>query len=110
MDEKCEVRLLFYRAGLVFFAVVIALGMAEIISTQQILLLGQGYALLLLVATLIQMIARGSRCRPAPQGEATGLQAGLLPGSVLLQDLDLGHDGGVDLLLSSAYCHSMSST
>jgi uncharacterized membrane protein len=45
-------------AGLVFFAVVIALGMAEIISTQQILLLGQGYALLLLVATLIQMIVR----------------------------------------------------
>jgi hypothetical protein len=45
-------------AGLVFFAVVIALGMAEIISTQQILLLGQGYALLLLVATLVQMIAR----------------------------------------------------
>ena len=44
--------------GLVFFAVVIALGMAEIISTQQILLLGQGYALMLLVATLIQMIAR----------------------------------------------------
>jgi hypothetical protein len=32
--------------------------MAEIISTQQILLLGQGYALLLLVATLIQMIVR----------------------------------------------------
>jgi hypothetical protein len=45
-------------AGLVFFAVVIALGMAEIISTQQILLLGQGYALLLMVATLIQMIVR----------------------------------------------------
>ncbi len=45
-------------AGLVFFAVVIALGMAEIISTRQILLLGQGYALLLLVATLIQMIVR----------------------------------------------------
>lgn len=45
-------------AGLVFFAVVIALGMAEIISTRQILLLGQGYALLLLVATLVQMIAR----------------------------------------------------
>ncbi len=45
-------------AGLVFFAVVIVLGMAEIISTQQILLLGQVYALLLLVATLIQMIVR----------------------------------------------------
>jgi hypothetical protein len=45
-------------AGLVFFAVVIALGMAEIISTQQILLVGQAYALLLLVATLIQMIVR----------------------------------------------------
>lgn len=45
-------------AGLVFFAVVIALGMVEIISTRQILLLGQGYALLLLVATLVQMIAR----------------------------------------------------
>ncbi|MCU0554770.1 MAG: hypothetical protein MUF17_08425 [Syntrophales bacterium] len=45
-------------AGLVFFAVVIVLGMAEIISTRQILLLGQVYALLLLVATLIQMIVR----------------------------------------------------
>lgn len=44
--------------GLVFFAVVIALGMAEILSTGQILLIGQVYAVLLLLATLIQMIVR----------------------------------------------------
>jgi len=56
--KKVKFAYWFIVAGLVFFAVVIALGMAEIISTQQILLLGQGYALMLLVATLIQMIAR----------------------------------------------------
>jgi len=56
--KKVKFAYCFIVAGLVFFAVVIALGMAEIISTQQILLLGQGYALLLLVATLSQMIAR----------------------------------------------------
>jgi len=44
--------------GLVFFAVVIALGMAEILSTQQILLLGQVYFYLLIAGTLLQMIAR----------------------------------------------------
>ncbi len=44
--------------GLAFFAVVIALGMAEIISTQQILLLGQVYVFLLIAGMLLQMIAR----------------------------------------------------
>jgi len=44
--------------GLVFFAVVIALGMAEIISARQILLLGQVYAFLLIAGMLLQMIAR----------------------------------------------------
>jgi hypothetical protein len=44
--------------GLVFFAVVIALGMVEILSTQQILLLGQVYFFLLIAGMLLQMIAR----------------------------------------------------
>ncbi len=44
--------------GLVFFAVVIALGMAEILSTQQILLIGRVYVILLLFGTVLQMIAR----------------------------------------------------
>ena len=44
--------------GLAFFAVVIALGMVEIISTQQILLLGQVYVFLLIAGMLLQMIAR----------------------------------------------------
>jgi hypothetical protein len=44
--------------GLAFFAVVIALGMVEIISTQQILLLGQVYVILLIAGMLLQMIAR----------------------------------------------------
>jgi hypothetical protein len=44
--------------GLAFFAAVIALGMAEIISTQQILLLGQVYVFLLIAGMLLQMIAR----------------------------------------------------
>lgn len=44
--------------GLVFFAFVIALGMAEIITTQQILLMGQAYVFLLIFGMLLQMIAR----------------------------------------------------
>ena len=44
--------------GLAFFAVVIALGMVEIISTQQILLIGQVYFFLLIAGMLLQMIAR----------------------------------------------------
>jgi polyferredoxin len=44
--------------GLAFFAVVIALGMVEIISTQQILLLGQCYLFLLFLGMLLQMIVR----------------------------------------------------
>jgi hypothetical protein len=44
--------------GLAFFAVVIALAMVEIISTQQILLLGQVYVFLLIAGMLLQMIAR----------------------------------------------------
>ncbi len=44
--------------GLVFFAVVIALGMVEILSTEQILLLGQVYFFLLIAGMLLQMIAR----------------------------------------------------
>ena len=44
--------------GLAFFAVVIALAMVEIISTQQILLLGQAYVFLLIAGMLLQMIAR----------------------------------------------------
>ena len=44
--------------GLAFFAVVIALGMVEIISTQQILLLGQVYVFLLIAGMLLQMIAQ----------------------------------------------------
>jgi len=44
--------------GLAFFAVVIALGMVEILSTQQILLLGQVYVILLIAGMLLQMIAR----------------------------------------------------
>lgn len=44
--------------GLVFFAIVIALGMAEVISTQQILLIGQVYFFLLIFGMLLQMIAR----------------------------------------------------
>jgi len=44
--------------GLVFFAVVIALGMAEILSTRQILLIGQVYVVLLLFGMVLQMIAR----------------------------------------------------
>jgi len=38
--------------------VVIALGMVEILSTQQILLLGQVYFFLLIAGMLLQMIAR----------------------------------------------------
>ena len=44
--------------GLVFFAVVIALGMAEILSAQQILMIGQWYFFLLIAGMLLQMIAR----------------------------------------------------
>ena len=44
--------------GLVFFAGVIALGMAEIITTKQILLMGQAYFFLLIFGMLLQMIAR----------------------------------------------------
>ncbi|NPV05945.1 MAG: hypothetical protein HPY67_14595 [Syntrophaceae bacterium] len=44
--------------GLVFFAVVIALGMAGILSTQQILLIGRVYFFLLIAGTVLQMIAR----------------------------------------------------
>ena len=44
--------------GLVFFAIVIALGMAEIITTQQILLMGQVYFFLLIFGMVLQMIAR----------------------------------------------------
>jgi hypothetical protein len=44
--------------GLGFFAVVIALGMVEILSAQQILLLGQCYLFLLILGMLLQMIAR----------------------------------------------------
>ncbi len=44
--------------GLAFFAVVIALAMVEIISTQQILLIGQVYVFLLIAGMLLQMIAR----------------------------------------------------
>jgi polyferredoxin len=44
--------------GLAFFAVVIALGMVEILSTQQILLLGQVYVFVLIAGMLLQMIAR----------------------------------------------------
>ncbi len=44
--------------GLVFFAAVIALGMAEILSTRQILLIGQVYVVLLLFGMVLQMIAR----------------------------------------------------
>ena len=58
MVEKNEIRLLADRGGLAFFAVVIALGMVEILSTQQILLLGQVYVFLLIAGMLLQMIAR----------------------------------------------------
>jgi len=44
--------------GLVFFAVVIAMGMAEILSTHQILLIGRVYLFLLLFGMVLQMIAR----------------------------------------------------
>jgi hypothetical protein len=44
--------------GLVFFAVVVALGMAEILSTQQILMIGRVYFFLLIAGMLLQMIAR----------------------------------------------------
>ena len=44
--------------GLVFFAFVIVLGMAEIITTRQILLMGQAYFFLLMIGMLLQMIAR----------------------------------------------------
>jgi len=44
--------------GLVFFAAVIALGMAEILSTRKILLIGQVYVVLLLFGMVLQMIAR----------------------------------------------------
>ncbi|HNQ00651.1 MAG TPA: hypothetical protein PLQ15_02720 [Syntrophales bacterium] len=44
--------------GLVFFAVVIALGMAEILTTHQILLMGRAYVFLLLFGMVLQMIAR----------------------------------------------------
>ncbi len=41
-----------------FFAFVIVLGMAEIITTRQILLMGQAYFFLLMIGMLLQMIAR----------------------------------------------------
>lgn len=44
--------------GLVFFAIVIALGMAEVVTTQQILMIGQVYFFLLIFGMLLQMIAR----------------------------------------------------
>jgi hypothetical protein len=44
--------------GLVFFAVVVALGMVEILSAQQILMVGRLYFFLLIAGMLLQMIAR----------------------------------------------------
>ena len=44
--------------GLVFFALVVALGMVEILSTQQILTIGRVYFFLLIAGMLLQMIAR----------------------------------------------------
>ncbi len=55
-NAKIAYRLIVW--GLVFFAFVIVLGMAEILSTQQILLIGRVYVILLLFGTVLQMIAR----------------------------------------------------
>ena len=56
--KKAKIVYWLIMGGLAFFAVVIALGMVEIISTQQILLLGQVYVFLLIAGMLLQMIAR----------------------------------------------------
>lgn len=44
--------------GLVFFAAVMALGMVEIVSTQQILTIGRWYFFLLMGGLVLQIIAR----------------------------------------------------
>ena len=56
--KKAKIAYWLIVGGLAFFAVVIALGMVEIISTRQILLLGQWYFFLLIAGMLLQMIAR----------------------------------------------------
>ena len=56
--KKVKFAYWFIVAGLVFFAVVIALGMAEILTTHQILLMGRAYVFLLLFGMVLQMIAR----------------------------------------------------
>ncbi len=56
--KKAKIVYWFITGGLVFFAGVVALGMAEIISAQQILTIGQWYVFLLIAGLVLQMISR----------------------------------------------------